>query len=356
MNQNGFKLIGLGALALLLVTGCQNNSAGQTESPGNGPGSGSAASNLEGSIKVDGSSTVFPITEAVAEEFMKTNPGVRVTVGVSGTGGGFKKFGAGETDVSNASRPIKSSEGDAAKEKGIEFIELPVAYDALSVVVNPKNDWVDHLTVEELKKIWEPAAQGKITNWNQVRPGFPDKPLKLYGAGTDSGTFDYFTDAINGEEKASRGDYTASEDDNVLVQGVSQDVNALAYFGLAYLLENEGKLKAVPIDDGKSDNGDGPQPPTVESVEAGSYQPLARPIFIYVSKTAAERPEVKAFIEYYLANAAKLVREVGYVPLPQEVYDLALERFKAGKTGSVFTGGSQVGVKLADLLKVESGN
>jgi len=352
MNGQYGSLLGVVGLAAALVAGC-SPAANQTETPANGPGGGGAA--LSGDVRVDGSSTVFPITEAVAEEFMKANPQVRVTVGVSGTGGGFKKFGAGETDVSNASRPIKTSEEDLAREKGIEYIELPVAYDALSVVVNPKNDWAAHLTVAELKKIWEPAAQGKITNWKQVRAGFPDRPLKLYGPGTDSGTFDYFTDAVNGEEKASRGDFTASEDDNVLVQGVSQDLNALGYFGLAYYLENQSKLRAVPIDDEQSDNGDGPQAPTVETVESGLYQPLARPIFIYVNKAAAQRPEVKAFVEFYLQNAGKLVEEVGYVALPQEVYDLALERFRAGKTGSVFTGGSQVGVKLSDLLKKEAG-
>lgn len=303
------------------------------------------AQGVGGAIKVDGSSTVFPITEAVAEEFQKKNPRVKVTVGISGTGGGFKKFGAGETDISDASRPIKKTEADLCSQHGIGYIELPVAFDALSVVVNPQNTWANTLTVAELKKIWEPAAQGKITNWNQVRPGFPNLPLKLYGPGSDSGTFDYFTEAINGKEKASRGDFTASEDDNLLVQGVSRDRGGLGYFGMAYYLENKSKLKAVGIDGGK-----GPQLPTPQNVEKGIYQPLARPIFIYVSTRAVARPEVKAFVDFYLQKAGGLVKEVGYVPLPAKVYKLAQARFAAKKTGSLFEGGSEVGVTLEDLL------
>jgi phosphate transport system substrate-binding protein len=239
---------------------------------------------LSGSVKVDGSSTVYPITEAVAEEFQKRNPSVKVTVGISGTGGGFKKFGAGETDVSNASRPIRKNEADAARANGINYIELPVAFDALSVVVHPRNTWAESMTVAELKKLWQPEAQGKITRWNQIRPSWPSQPIKLYGPGADSGTFDYFTDAINGKEKASRGDYTASEDDNVLVQGVSRDQYALGYFGLAYYLENQGKLKAVKVDDGNPGNGNGPIAPSLATVINGTYQPLARPIFIYVRR------------------------------------------------------------------------
>ena len=309
-----------------------------------------ALAQLSGTIKVDGSSTVFPITEAVAEEFQKKNPRVRVTVGISGTGGGFKKFGAGETDISDASRPIKSSEAGLCARNGITYIELPVAFDALSVVVNPRNNWAGQLTVAELKKIWEPAAQGKVKNWNQVRPGFPNMPLKLYGPGADSGTFDYFTEAINGKEKSSRGDYTASEDDNVLVQGVSRDPGALGYFGMAYYMENRNKLKAVAVVGPR-----GPQLPTPANVEKGLYQPLARPIFIYVSGRAASRPEMKAFVDFYLANSASLVREVGYVPLPTPVIKLAQERFAKRKTGSLFKDGSEVGVTLEQLLKRERG-
>jgi phosphate transport system substrate-binding protein len=343
----------LGCLAALFC-GCGGDQAAGPAGPAGSSTSGAASSaggDLKGTIQIDGSSTVYPITEAVAEDFRTSSPDVKITVGISGTGGGFKKFGRGETDISDASRPIKKSEAQTAAQSNIEYIELPIAYDALSVVVNPKNSWAQSITVAELKKMWEPGAQGKITKWSQVRAGWPDRPLKLYGAGSDSGTFDYFTDAINGKEGASRGDYTASEDDNVLVQGVSRDENALGYFGVAYYLENQAKLKAVPVDDEKADNGSGPQPPTVESVAAGTYQPLARPIFIYVSKKAAERPEVQTFVEYYLENAERLVKEVGYVPLQPAVYQLAEERFKNRTTGSMFGGGSQVGVKLTDLMK-----
>jgi len=311
--------------------------------------------NLSGTVKVDGSSTVYPITEAVAEKFGKVAPRVKVTVGISGTGGGFKKFGAGETDISDASRPIKEAEVALCKQNGIQYIELPVAYDALSVVVNPRNTWCKSMTVAELKKLWEPAAQGKIMRWNQIRPNWPNQPIRLFGAGTDSGTYDYFTEAIVGKEHSSRGDYTASEDDNVLVQGVARDQYALGFFGMAYYLENKDKLKAVAIDDEKDDNGKGAQLPSVENVVKGVYQPLARPIFIYVNRKSADRPEVKAFVEFYLKNAARLVREVGYVPLQPSVYRAALLRFQKRMTGSVFGGhGSQVGVRLEDLLKKEA--
>lgn len=314
-----------------------------------------SAAELAGDILIDGSSTVYPITEAMAEEFQKQHPDVRVTVGISGTGGGFKKFCAGETAISDASRPIKSSEADQCAQNGIEYIELPVAYDGLAVMVNPQNDWVDFMTVEELKKIWEPAAQGQITRWNQVRPEWPDEELHLYGAGVDSGTYDYFTEAIVGQEGSSRGDYQASEDDNVLVQGIASDRLALGFFGLAYYEENQDKLKLVAIDDGNPDNGEGPILPNAETVQNGTYQPLSRPLFIYVSRAAAERPEVQAFVRFYLdpANARMLVREVGYIPLPDQVYQLALERFERRTTGSIFAGGSQVGVTLEELLQKE---
>jgi phosphate transport system substrate-binding protein len=302
-------------------------------------------------VKIDGSSTVYPISEAVAEEFQKTKKGkVQVTVGISGTGGGFKKFCRGETDISDASRPITAKEMKECAEAGIKYIELPVAYDALTVVVNPKNTWLKEVKVEELKKMWEPGAQGKITTWNQVNPAWPNAPLKLFGPGADSGTFDYFTDAINGKEKASRGDFTASEDDNVLVQGVSRDVNAIGYFGLAYYVENKDKLKAVPIVNKGASKG---VMPSLETVMDGTYQPLARPIFIYVSDKAMNRPEVKEFVEYYLAHGAKLSREVGYVPLGKDHYDLAIKNFKAGKVGTGFGGKAEVGVKLDDLLQRE---
>lgn len=308
-------------------------------------------------IQIDGSSTVYPITEAMAEEFQIASEGkYRVTVGISGTGGGFKKFCRGETHISDASRPIKESERAACQEAGIEFIELPVALDALTVVVNPQNDWVDHLTVEELKTIWQPAAQGKVTSWSQVREGFPDRPLTLYGAGVDSGTYDYFTEAVVGEEGASRGDFTASEDDNVLVQGIASDPNALGFFGLAYYTENQDKLKAVPI---QPPGGGEPVLPSLETARDGSYQPLSRPIFIYVSKQAADEPEsVRQFVEFYLdpANAELLVEEVGYVPLPTEAYELAQRNFEERHIGTAFAGGSQVGVAVEDLLQAQKVN
>jgi phosphate transport system substrate-binding protein len=308
-------------------------------------------------IQIDGSSTVYPITEAMAEEFQLESEGkYRVTVGISGTGGGFKKFCRGETHISDASRPIKESERTACAEAGIEFIELPVALDALTVMVNPGNDWVDHLTVDELKKIWEPAAQGKVTNWSQVREGFPDRPLTLYGAGVDSGTYDYFTEAVVGEEGASRGDFTASEDDNVLVQGIASDPNALGFFGLAYYVENQDKLKAVPI---QPSGGGDPVAPSVETARDGTYQPLSRPIFIYVNKQAADEMDaVQQFVEFYLdpENAEVLVEEVGYVPLPTEAYELAQRNFEERHTGTAFGGGSQVGVSVEDLLQAERTN
>ncbi len=303
-------------------------------------------------VKVDGSSTVFPITEAVAEEFQNSG-GSKVMVGISGTGGGFKRFCRGETDISDASRPIKSSEVTACRDLNIEYIELPVAYDGLTVVVNPKNTWVDYLTVEELKMIWKPESQGVVTKWSQVRSGFPDEPIKLYGAGTDSGTFDYFTEAINGKAGSSRGDYTASEDDNVLVEGVATDKGAIGYFGLAYYEQNKDKLKVVPIDDGKSANGEGPIAPSMATVMDSTYQPLARPIFIYVSKQSADEKEyVRKFVEFYLENAAPLVEEVGYIPLQDESYTAAKGRFTRRVKGSVFNdAGATVGVSMADLLQ-----
>jgi phosphate transport system substrate-binding protein len=306
-------------------------------------------STLSGTIRIDGSSTVLPISEAVAEEFAKAHPKVQPTVGKSGTGGGFKKFANGEIDITGASRPIREEEDALCKKNGIEYIEIPVAYDAMAVVVNPQNTWCDSLTVAELKKIWEPAAQGKIVNWSQVRPGFPNERLVLFGAGTDSGTFDYFTAAIVGKEKASRGDYTGSEDDDVLVQGVSRTKGGLGYFGLAYYENNQDKLKLVAID-----NGSGPVKPSRETVLNGTYQPLARPLFIYVSVKALERPEVAEFVRFYIQNAGKLAEEVGYIGLPEKVYALVQERVERRITGSVFGAhGSQVGVKLEDLYKIE---
>jgi phosphate transport system substrate-binding protein len=286
----------------------------------------------------------------MAEEFQKAERGAtQVTVGVSGTGGGFKKFCRGDTDATGASRPISKSEIAACKENGIEFIELPVALDALSVVIHPKNTWVDRLTVDELRKMWEPGAQARITNWNQIRASFPDRPLKLFGAGTDSGTYDYFAEAIVGG-KSTRGDFTASEDDNILVQGVATDVNALGFFGLAYYVENRGRLKAVPIawKDGKA------VAPSVEAARDGTYQPLSRPIFMYVNrKSLDDKPHVARFMEFYLnsKHAEALVKEVGYVPLPVKAYELATDKLRARVTGTVFTGGAEVGIGIEELLK-----
>ncbi len=305
-------------------------------------------------IRADGSSTVFPISEAVAEEFQKSNRSTQVTVGISGTGGGFKKFCAGETDISNASRPIKPSEVELCQKNGIQYIELPVGYDGLAVVVNPKNDWATSMTVAELKRLWEPEAQGKLVRWNQLRPEWPDQEIHLFGAGVDSGTYDYFTEAIVGKEHSSRGDFTSSEDDNVLVQGVSTDPHALGFFGFAYYLENKEKLKLLGIDDGKADNGDGPVTPSIETVRNGTYQPLSRPIFVYVSAKSLDRPEVAEFVRYYLANAPKLSLEVGYIPLPERAYELAQKRVDGRVTGSVFGGkGSRVGVSIEKLLEGE---
>lgn len=301
-------------------------------------------------IQIDGSSTVYPVTEAAAEEFQEAKRGkVKVTVGISGTGGGFKKFCRGEIDIGNASRPILKQEMEACKQAGIQYFELPVAYDALTVMVNPKNNWVSFMNMADLKKIWEPGAQRKITHWNQVRPEWPNARLKLYGPGADSGTFDYFTEAVVGKAKASRGDFTASEDDNVLVQGIANDRNALGYFGFAYYSENRDKLKAVAIDGGK-----GAVLPSAKTVEDGSYQPLSRPVFIYVSKKSAGKPEVREFVEFYLKNASQLVKQVKYVPLPAKAYTLAREHFQNSRLGTVFGGGAAVGVKIEDLLKREA--
>ena len=298
-------------------------------------------------IRVDGSSTVFPITEAVAEEFQKTNPGVRVTVGISGTGGGFKKFCTGETDISDASRPIKPTEEELAQKNGVDYIELPVAFDGLSVVVNSASDFVDALSVEELKRIWQPDSG--VKRWSDVRAGWPERELHLYGPGTDSGTFDYFTEAIVGKERACRPDFTASEDDNVLVQGIAGDRDALGYLGYAYFVENKQRLKLIPVD-----SGSGPVAPSEETIRSGTYRPLSRPVFIYVNTGSAKRLEVQEFVRYYLTHAAALVKQVGYIPLPERVYELALERFKQRKTGSAFAGAaSRVGLGLEELLQAE---
>lgn len=302
-------------------------------------------------IKVDGSSTVYPITEAVAEEYQKENSHVKVTVGIAGTGGGFKKFCSGETDISDASRPIKSKEAEACASKNREYIELPVAYDGLAVLVNPENTWAKEMTVEELKKLWEPEAQKTVLKWNQIRPSFPNEEIHLFGPGTDSGTFDYFTAEIAGEEGKSRGDYTASEDDNVLVQGIASDKYALGYFGVAYYQQNKDKLKLVAINDGDDANGAGAVLPEYENVVKGTYQPLSRPLFIYVATKALEKPEVKGFIEYYLKSGGKLAKEVGYIALPDDAIGLVKKRFDSRSAGSIFSGDAAKGLTVKEVLE-----
>jgi phosphate binding protein len=355
-----FRVLGICLLALAITFGIacgsdddkgEDTQAAATTGKPVEPANKADLARLKGDIVIDGSSTVYPVTQAAAEEFRQYAKDVRVSVGISGTGGGFKKFCAGETDISDASRPISPSERDACEKAGIQFIELPVAYDGLAVVVNPQNNFATCLTKAELKKIWEPEAQGKITNWKQVRDSFPDMSLKLFGQGTDSGTFDYFTDAINGKEKASRGDFQASEDDNVLVQGVSGDRGALGYFGLAYVTENQGKVKAIQVDN----KGDGTcVAPSQETVKNGTYQPLSRPIFIYVKKSVASRPEVQEFVKFYLSKSfTPLIptREVGYVPFEDRIYEAVAKRFNAGTTGTLFPNGAEVGATLDRYLQ-----
>ncbi|MDX2256210.1 MAG: PstS family phosphate ABC transporter substrate-binding protein [Pseudanabaenaceae cyanobacterium bins.39] len=302
-----------------------------------------AASSLSGNVTVDGSSTVAPISKAVAEDFAKANPGVKVPVGTSGTGGGFKKFCSGDTDIANASRPIKAEEAENCKKAGVEFIELPIAIDGLTVVVNKENTWAKCLTVPELNTIWSPESEGKVTNWNQVRPDFPNEPLALFGAGSDSGTFDYFTEAINKKSKVIRKDFQPSEDDNLTIKGVQGSKGGMGFFGVAYFEENAKTLNAVEIDGGK-----GCVAPTAENINNGTYAPLSRPLFIYVNKKSLSRPEVKAFVDFYFKDI-KVVKEVGYIPLPEAALPKILERVSAGKAGTTFMG-APAGVPIADLL------
>ncbi len=314
---------------------------------GCGGGENGGSDTLTGKVRVDGSSTVFPITEAVGEEFQILHRGVRVTVGISGTGGGFKKFMALETDINDASRPIKNQELALADEKDVEFIELPVAFDGLSVLVNPANDWVDYLTIEELHKIWQPGST--VKTWRDVRSDWPNTDIALYGPDVDSGTFDYFTEVVNGRSQVCRSDYTASADDNVLVTGIAGDKGSLGYFGFAYYEENREKLKLIPID-----GGSGPVSPSKITINDGSYAPLSRPLFIYVSTAAASRPEIQEFIKFYLDNAPQLASEVGYVGLPEQAYTLAWQRFTSLNSGTVF--GSEIAKSgefgLLELLRM----
>ena len=338
-----FRYLGVAVLTLTVAAcgGQGNNQAGEEGAPA-------------ALITLDGSSTVFPIAEAVAEEYGKANPNVRTpTVGISGTGGGFQKFCRGETDISNASRPIRPAEIEACQKAGIEYIEVPIAYDGIAIVVNPKNTWADSITVAELKTMWAPEAQGKIARWNQIRPSWPNREIRLFGAGVDSGTYDYFTEATVGKEGASRGDFTSSEDDNVIVQGVASDELALGFLPLAYVEENRERLKVVPVDDAKGDNGGGPIAPSAETVRGGTYQPLSRPLFIYVARKAADRPEIQQFVEMFFSRD-DLVREVGYIELTPQIHELARKHFADRKVGTAFgEGGSQVGMTLEALLARE---
>lgn len=330
------------AIAMCTVLGfaCRNGSTGP-----------SSTSTEAVVIKIDGSSTVFPVTEAVAEEFQKEKQGkVNVTVGISGTGGGFKKFVRGEIDVADASRPIMAEEMAQARANGIEYIELPIAFDALTVVVNNQNNWLTSISVADLKKIWEPDAQGKITHWNQVRPEWPNEKIALFGAGSDSGTFDYFTEAIVGKSKASRGDYTASEDDNVLVQGVEGSKYALGYIPYAYYAPHSSRMKALSIEWEKN-KVQGPVLPSPENVLAGTYNPLSRPLFIYVNRKSLDKPAVKEFVEFYLKNVGVLATEVKYLPLTEAAYQIATERLRNVQTGTAFGGVPEVGLPVEEILK-----
>jgi phosphate transport system substrate-binding protein len=309
------------------------------------------ASQESQSIKIDGSSTVYPITQKVVEQYQANQKKTRdIEVEFSGTSGGFDKFCRGETDINNASRPIQLDEMEACNNSEVRYIELPVAFDALTVVVNPQNNWLDKITLEELAKIWSPDAEGKITRWNQVRSGFPDQPFNLYAPGQDSGTFDYFTEAVVGTAGLSRSDLTASEDDDVLVKGVSQDPNALGYFGLAYYEQRANEMKAVAVDNGK-----GAVLPSRETVENAQYQPLSRPLFIYVNAVSAQKNEaLRKFIDFYLAQASELVTEVGYVPLPEEAYHIDKVTFHKGEVGTVFEGKSQFNLTIPELLRKQA--
>lgn len=303
-------------------------------------------------IKIDGSSTVFPVTEAVAEEFQRESRGkVKVTVGISGTGGGFKKFARGETDVQDASRPILQSEIDACKAGGVEYLELPICYDALTIAVNPKNTWLKAITVAELKKMWAPEAQGSVKKWSDINPAWPAEEFKLFGAGSDSGTFDYFTEAVVGKAKSSRGDYTASEDDNTLVQGIEGEKNALGYIPYAYFAPHAKRMRAVPVDEGK---GKGAVGPSADNIKNGSYSPLSRPLFIYVNAKSLEKPEVAQFVEFYIKNVPALSEEVKYLPLPASAYAVITERVKAKKFGTAFGGVPEVGLSIEQLLERET--
>ncbi len=347
-NQHKVTLVLLPlALSLAMLGGCKNKPVDGEVAKN--PDAAATSSSGTGDIKIDGSSTVFPISEAIAESFGKANPGKKVSVAESGTGGGFKKFCRGEIDINDASRPILQKEIDECKAKGIDYLEVPIAYDALTVIINPANTWAANMKVAELKKMWEPAATAKVMKWKDVNPAYPDSKMALYGAGRSSGTFDYFTEAINGKAKEGRTDYTATEDDNVTVKGVISDKNALGYLGFAYYEANKTKLKAVGIDSGK-----GAVLPSIETAKNGTYTPLARPLFIYVSSKSLEKPGVKEFVDYYIAQIPKASAETKYIPLPETAYAKINEKVKAKKLGTVFGGKEAIGLKIDEILAKES--
>lgn len=331
-------LLGVICVWLSSIVGCDSNAPSNA-----GPAKTSQ-------VLLDGSSTVYPVAEAVAEEFRKKNSGIDTPIGIAGTGGGFKRFQKGETDISNASRPILTKEIDECKKNGVKYVELPICFDALTIAVHPKNDWCDSMTVAELKKLWEPAAEGKVLKWSDVREGWPAETITLYGAGSDSGTFDYFTEAVNGKAKESRSDYTGSEDDNTLVQGISKNKHALGYLPFAYYSSNKDILKAVAI---SAKEGDAPVLPSMDAVQAGKYTPLSRPLFIYVSAKSLERKEVRDFCEFFLTNVSDLAKEVDYLPLPAAAYENGHKRLKEMKTGSVFGGVPETGLTIEALMERE---
>ncbi|BAY27798.1 phosphate binding protein [Calothrix sp. NIES-2100] len=350
--QAQVKKLALALGTVALVSSCAASSTSSSESQ-QSPNAIEASNTKKNgtTIKIDGSSTVYPITQAIAKDFTaNSNNKSQVEVKFSGTTGGFEKFCAGETDINNASRPILLSEMEACKKNGVGYIELPIAFDALTVAVHPQNNWAKDITVAELKKIWEPAAEGKITKWNQIRPSWPDRPLSLYGAGKKSGTFDYFTEAVVGKVRASRNDYTASEDDEVLVDGIRKDPNALGYFGYAYYEKHQDKLKALSID-----NGRGAVSPSRQAVEKGQYQPLSRPLFIYVNpQSLANRGTLYTFADFYIKNASKAVSSVGYIPLPDDGYQINYVHLYKGKVGTVFDGKAQMNLTIGELLRKEA--
>jgi len=359
MNRNGtLSAILLGVVFTLAPLGCgagdhKDASPNQDGKPDAKKDKDSDDANAQQTtIKLDGSSTVYPIALAVADEFQKAkgNKGVKVTVGVSGTGGGFKKFCVGDTDISDASRPINKKEIETAKTNSIHYIELPIGIDAITVVVHKENDWAAEMTTEELKMMWSKASQGKVTKWSDIREGWPKEEFKLFGPGTDSGTYDYFTEAVNGKSGDSRTDYSASEDDNTLVRGVAGNKYALGYFGYSYYEENKKTLKAVKI---KGPNNKEAVEPSDESIKAGTYTPLSRPLFIYMNKKSAEREEVEKFVNFFLNNAATLARRQGAMGLPKTAYPPIKERFKDRKTGTAFGGTPRIGMSIDDLLKLE---